>query len=124
MASEKVLSLVEEVKTLSVLELNDLVKALEEEFGVSAAAMAVAAPAGGAAAAVEEKTEFDVVLESFGDAKMNVIKAVKDICGLGLKEAKELVESAPKALKEGASKADAEEIKTKLEAAGATIELK
>ena len=97
MASEKVLSLVEEVKTLSVLELNDLVKALEEEFGVSAAAMAVAAPAGGAAAAVEEKTEFDVVLESFGDAKMNVIKAVKDICGLGLKEAKELVESAPQA---------------------------
>ncbi len=124
MASEKVLSLVEEVKTLSVLELNDLVKALEEEFGVSAAAMAVAAPAGGAAAAVEEKTEFDVVLESFGDAKMNVIKAVKDICGLGLKEAKELVESAPKALKEGVAKAEAEEIKKKLEEAGAKVELK
>ncbi|MDE7280344.1 MAG: 50S ribosomal protein L7/L12, partial [Ruminiclostridium sp.] len=99
MASEKVLSLVEEVKTLTVLELNDLVKALEEEFGVSAAAMVASAPAGGAAAAAEEKTEFDVVLVSFGDAKMNVIKAVKDICGLGLKEAKELVESAPKALK-------------------------
>lgn len=124
MASEKVLALVEEVKTLSVLELNELVKALEEEFGVSAAAMAVAAPAAGGAAAAEEKTEFDVVLASFGDAKMNVIKAVKDICGLGLKEAKELVEAAPKALKEGVSKAEAEEIKTKLEEAGAKVELK
>ena len=124
MASEKVLSLVEEVKGLSVLELNELVKALEEEFGVSAAAMAVAAPAAGGAATTEEKTEFDVVLASFGDAKMNVIKAVKDICGLGLKEAKELVEAAPKALKEGASKAEADEMKAKLEAAGATIELK
>lgn len=124
MASEKVLNLVEEVKTLTVLELNDLVKALEEEFGVSAAAMAVAAPAGGAAAAVEEKTEFDVVLVSFGDAKMNVIKAVKDICGLGLKEAKELVESAPKALKEGVAKAEAEELQKKLEEAGAKVELK
>ena len=118
MASEKVLNLVEEVKTLTVLELNDLVKALEEEFGVSAAAMAVAAPAGGAAAAAEEKTEFDVVLVSFGDAKMNVIKAVKDICGLGLKEAKELVESAPKAIKEGIAKAEAEELQKKLEEAG------
>ncbi len=124
MASEKVLALVEEVKTLSVLELNELVKALEEEFGVSAAAMAVAAPAAGGAAMAEEKTEFDVVLASFGDAKMNVIKAVKDICGLGLKEAKELVEAAPKTLKEGVSKAEAEEIKTKLEEAGAKIELK
>lgn len=124
MASEKVLNLVEEVKTLTVLELNDLVKALEEEFGVSAAAMAVAAPAGGAAAATEEKTEFDVVLVSFGDAKMNVIKAVKDICGLGLKEAKELVESAPKAIKEGIAKAEAEELQKKLEEAGAKIELK
>lgn len=124
MASEKVLNLVEEVKTLSVLELNDLVKALEEEFGVSAAAMAVAAPAGGAAAAAEEKTEFDVVLASFGESKMNVIKAVKDICGLGLKEAKELVESAPKTLKEGIAKAEAEELKTKLEEAGAKVELK
>lgn len=124
MASEKVLSLVEEVKTLTVLELNDLVKALEEEFGVSAAAMVASAPAGGAAAAAEEKTEFDVVLVSFGDAKMNVIKAVKDICGLGLKEAKELVEAAPKALKEGVAKAEAEEIQKKLEEAGAKVELK
>ena len=124
MASEKVLNLVEEVKTLSVLELNDLVKALEEEFGVSAAAMAVAAPAGGVAAAAEEKTEFDVVLASFGESKMNVIKAVKDICGLGLKEAKELVEAAPKTLKEGVAKAEAEELKTKLEEAGAKVELK
>lgn len=125
MASEAVLKLVEDVKALTVLELNDLVKALEEEFGVSAAAMAVAAPAaGGAAVAAEEKTEFDVVLASFGDSKMNVIKAVKDICGLGLKEAKELVEAAPKAIKEGASKAEAEEIKAKLEEAGAKVELK
>ncbi len=124
MASEKVLALVEEVKGLTVLELNELVKALEEEFGVSAAAMAVAAPAAGGAAAAEEKTEFDVVLASFGDAKMNVIKAVKDICGLGLKEAKELVEAAPKTLKEAVAKAEAEEIKAKLEEAGAKVELK
>ena len=124
MASEKILSMVEEVKGLTVLELNEFVKALEEEFGVSAAAMAVAAPAGGGAAAAEEKTEFDVVLVSFGDAKMNVIKAVKDICGLGLKEAKELVEAAPKTLKEAVAKAEAEELKTKLEEAGAKVELK
>lgn len=125
MASEKILAMIEEVKGLSVLELNELVKALEEEFGVSAAAVSVAGPAaGGAAAAAEEKTEFDVVLASFGDAKMAVIKAVKDVCGLGLKEAKELVEAAPKAIKEGASKAEAEEIKAKLEEAGAKIELK
>ena len=126
MASEKITKFVEDVKGLSVLELNELVKALEEEFGVSAAAVA-AAPVGGAAAAgpaAEEKTEFDVVLISFGDAKMAVIKAVKDACGLGLKEAKELVEAAPKALKEGVSKAEAEELKTKLEEAGAKIELK
>ena len=110
MASEKITAMIEEVKALSVLELNELVKALEEEFGVSAAA--------------EEKTEFDVVLASFGDAKMAVIKAVKDVLGLGLKEAKELVEAAPKALKEGVSKAEAEEIKAKLEEAGAKIELK
>lgn len=115
---------IEAIKELSVLELNDLVKACEEEFGVSAAAVAVAGPAAGGAAAAEEKTEFDVVLASFGDAKMAVIKAVKDVCGLGLKEAKELVESAPKAIKEGASKAEAEEIKAKLEEAGAKIELK
>ncbi len=125
MASEKILAMIEEVKALSVLELNELVKALEEEFGVSAAAVAAAPAAGaGAAAAAEEKTEFDVVLASFGEKKMDVIKAVKDICGLGLKEAKELVESAPKALKEAAPKAEAEEIKSKLEAVGATVELK
>ena len=94
------------------------------DVGVSAAAVSVAGPAAGGAAAAEEKTEFDVVLASFGDAKMAVIKAVKDVCGLGLKEAKELVEAAPKAIKEGASKAEAEEIKAKLEEAGAKIELK
>lgn len=126
MASEKITAMIEEVKALSVLELNELVKALEEEFGVSAAAVAAApaAAAGAGAAAAEEKTEFDVVLASFGDAKMAVIKAVKDVLGLGLKEAKELVEAAPKALKEGVSKAEAEEIKAKLEEAGAKIELK
>ncbi len=125
MASEKILAMIEEVKGLSVLELNELVKALEEEFGVSAAAVAAAPAAGaGAAAAAEEKTEFDVILASFGDSKMGVIKAVKDICGLGLKEAKELVEGAPKAIKEGVSKAEAEELKTKLEEAGAKVELK
>ena len=97
--------------------------AIQEEFGVTAA-VAAAPAAGAAGAAAEEKTEFDVVLTSFGDAKMAVIKAVKEITGLGLKESKELVESAPKAIKEGASKADAEEIKTKLEAAGASVELK
>ena len=123
MASEKITAMVEEVKALSVLELNEFVKALEEEFGVSAAAMVASGPAAGPAAA-EEKTEFDVILASFGDAKMNVIKAVKDLCGLGLKEAKEFVESAPKAVKEGISKADAEELKKKLEEAGATVEIK
>ena len=117
---------VEEIKSMTVLELNELVKAIEEEFGVSAAApvAVAAAPVAGAAPAAEEKTEFDVVLASFGDAKMAVIKAVKDVLGLGLKEAKELVEAAPKALKEGVSKAEAEEIKAKLEEAGAKIELK
>ena len=124
MASEKITAMIEEVKALSVLELNELVKALEEEFGVSAAAVAAAPAAGAGAVAAEEKTEFDVVLASFGDAKMAVIKAVKDVMGLGLKEAKELVEAAPKALKEGVSKAEAEEIKAKLEEAGAKIELK
>ena len=123
MASEKITKFVEEIKTLSVLELSELVDAIQEEFGVTAA-IAAAPAAGGAAAAAEEKTEFDVVLASFGDAKMGVIKAVKEITGLGLKEAKELVEAAPKAIKEGVSKADAEEIKSKLEAAGATVELK
>ena len=123
MASEKILAMIEEVKALTVLELNELVKALEEEFCVSAAAVAVAAPAAGGAAA-EEKTEFDVVLVEAGASKMGVIKAVKEITGLGLKEAKELVDNAPKTIKEAASKADAEEIQKKLEEAGAKIELK
>ena len=121
MASEKIMNFVEEIKKLSVLELSELVDAIQEEFGVTAA-VAAAPAAGAAGAAAEEKTEFDVVLTSFGDAKMAVIKAVKEITGLGLKESKELVESAPKAIKEGVSKADAEEIKTKLEAAGASVE--
>ena len=124
MASEKITAMIEEVKALSVLELNELVKALEEEFGVSAAAVAAAPAAGAGAAAAEEKTEFDVVLASFGDAKMAVIKAAKEVLGLGLKEAKTLVESAPATLKEACPKADAEALKAKLEEAGATIELK
>ena len=123
MASEKILKFVEDIKGMTVMELSELVDAIQEEFGVTAA-IATAPAAGAGAAAAEEKTEFDVVLASFGDSKMGVIKAVKEILGLGLKEAKEVVESAPKTLKEGASKADAEEIKTKLEAAGATVELK
>ena len=124
MASEKVTALVEEVKALTVLELNDLVKALEEEFGVSAAAMA--APAAGAAApAAEEKTEFDVVLAGFdAAAKIKVIKAVREITGLGLAEAKAAVEGTPKTLKEAVSKDEAEELKKKLEEAGAKVELK
>ncbi len=123
MASEKTLKFIEDIKALSVLELAELVEAIQEEFGVTAA-VAAAPAAGGAAAAAEEKTEFDVVLASFGDKKMGVIKAVKDILGLGLKEAKEAVEGAPKTLKEGVSKAEAEDLKAKLEEAGATIELK
>ena len=123
MASEKILKFVEDIKGMTVMELSELVDAIQEEFGVTAA-IAAAPAAGAGAAAAEEETEFDVVLASFGDSKMGVIKAVKEILGLGLKEAKEVVESAPKTLKEGASKADAEEIKTKLEAAGATVELK
>lgn len=124
--SEKVTNLIEEVKALTVLELSELVKALEEEFGVSAAApaaVAVAAPAA-AAPAAEEKTEFDVILKSAGANKINVIKVVKEITGLGLKEAKALVDEAPKTVKEGASKDDAEAIKTKLTEAGAEVELK
>ena len=127
MANEKVQNLIEEVKNLTVLELSELVKALEEEFGVSAAApMAVAAApaAGGAAPAAEEKSDFDVILKGPGQEKIKVIKAVREITGLGLKEAKELVDNAPKPLKEGASKEEAEEIKTKLEEVGATVELK
>ena len=124
MAAEKITALIEEVKALTVLELSELVKALEEEFGVSAAAMA--APAAGAAAAVvEEKTEFDVVLTGFdAAAKIKVIKAVREITGLGLAEAKAAVEAAPKALKEGVSKDEAEELKKKLEDVGAKVELK
>lgn len=124
--SEKITKLIEEVKELTVLELADLVSALEEEFGVSAAAGAVVVAAGGAAAgaAAEEKTEFDVVMTSFGDKKLDVIKVVREITGLGLKEAKDMVEGVPSKIKEGASKEDAEEIKTKLEGAGATVELK
>ena len=124
MASEKILAMIEEIKALTVLELNELVKALEEEFGVSAAAAVVTAPAAAGEAAAAEKDSFDVILAEIGENKMAVIKAVKEITGLGLKESKELVESAPKALKEGAAKAEAEEIKTKLEEAGAKVELK
>ena len=125
MASEKVTALVEEVKGLTVLELSELVHTLEEVFGVSAAAAAVAAPAAGAAAeAAEEKTEFDVILKDAGASKLNVIKVVRAATGLGLKEAKDLVDNAPKTLKEAASKADAEAIKAKLEEAGAKVELK
>lgn len=125
MASEKILKFVEDIKTLTVLELNELVKAIEEEFGVSAAApVMVAGGAAAAAPAAEEKTEFDVILTNAGGSKMGVIKIVKEITGLGLKEAKDLVDNAPKPVKEGASKADADEIKKKLEEAGATVEVK
>ena len=126
MASEKITALIEEVKALTVLELNDLVKALEEEFGVSAAAMAAPAAGGAAAgAAAEEKTEFDVVLAGFdAAAKIKVIKVVREITGLGLGEAKAVVEGAPKAIKEGVSKDEAEELKKQLEEAGAKVELK
>lgn len=117
--------LVEELSTLTVMEAAELSKMLEEKWGVSAAApVAVAAAAGPAAEAAEEQTEFDVILASAGDKKINVIKEVRGITGLGLKEAKELVEGAPKAVKEGVDKAEAEELKKKLEEAGATVELK
>ena len=118
---------IEFISNMSVLEMSDLVKEMEEKFGVSAAAAAVAAPAaasGEAAAPAEEKTEFDVILTSIGEKKINVIKEVRAITGLGLKEAKEAVESAPKAIKEGVSKEEAEEVKKKLEEAGASVELK
>ena len=126
MASEKITAIIDEIKALTILELNDLVKAIEEEFGVSAAPVAVAgaAVAGAAAPAAEEKTEFDVILKDFGAKKLDVIKAVREITGLGLKDAKDLVEDAPKAVKEGASKEDADAIKAKLEEAGATVEIK
>ena len=122
MASEKITNILDLIDALSILELSELVEGIQEKYGVSA--VVAAAPAAGAAGAAAEKTEFDVVLASFGDKKMDVIKAVKDVCGLSLKEAKELVEAAPKTIKEGASKADADDLKAKLEAAGATIELK
>ncbi len=118
--SDKVLKMIEDVKALTVMELSELVKALEEEFGVSAAAPVALA----AAPAAEEKTEFDVILAEVGANKINVIKVVREVTGLGLKEAKEVVDGAPKAVKEGASKDDAEEIKKKLEEAGAKVELK
>jgi large subunit ribosomal protein L7/L12 len=125
MASEKILNLIEEVKGLTVLELSELVKALEEEFGVSAAApVAVGVAAAPAAAAEAEQTEFTVVLKSAGANKLQVVKAVKDACGLGLKESKELVDGAPANLKEGVSKDEAESLKAKLEEAGAEIEIK
>lgn len=125
MASDKINAIIEEIKVLSVLELSELVHAVEEEFGVSAAAaVAVAAPAdGGAAAAEEEKTEFDVILAEVGAEKIKVIKAVREITGLGLADAKALVDGAPKAVKEAISKEDAEAAKEKLEAAGAKVEL-
>ena len=123
--SEKITNLIEEVKALTVLELNELVKALEEEFGVSAAAMAAPAAGGAAAPAAEEKTEFDVVLAGFdAAAKIKVIKVVREITGQGLAEAKATVEGAPKTLKEAVSKDEAEELKKKLEDAGAKVELK
>ncbi len=118
---------IKQIDEMTVLELNELVKTLEDHYGVSAAAAAVAVPAGGGAAAAaveEEKTEFDVVLTSIGDKKINVIKAVREVTSLGLKEAKELVESAPTAIKEAVSKEEAEEIKAKFEEAGAQVELK
>ena len=125
MASEKTTAILEEIKALTILELADLVKAIEEEFGVSAAPVAVAVAGGAApAAAAEEKTEFDVILANFGAKKLDVIKVAREITGLGLKDAKDLVESAPKAIKEAVSKDTANEIKAKLEAAGAVVEIK
>ena len=124
MATEKTTALLDQIKTLTILELADLVKALEEEFGISAAPVAVAAVGAAPAAAAEEKTEFDVILANFGAKKLDVIKVVREITGLGLKDAKDLVEAAPKALKEGVSKEEAEKLKADLEAAGAKVEIK
>ena len=124
MASEKITKFVEDIKTLSVLELSELVDAIQEEFGVTAAIAAAPAAGGAAGGDAAAKTEFDVVLTSFGDAKMAVIKVAKEVLGLGLKEAKEVVEAAPKAIKEGVSEAEANELKAKFEEAGATIEIK
>jgi len=124
MASEKVTAMIEEIKVLTVLELSELVHALEDEFGVSAAAVAAPAAGGAGAAAAEEKTEFDVVMTSFGAEKIKVIKEIRGITGLGLAEAKAMVEGVPTKVKEGISKDDAEEVKKQLEAVGATVELK
>ena len=125
MASEKITAIIEELKTLTVLELSELVHAVEDEFGVSAAAaVAVAAPADAGAAAAEEKTEFDVILADFGAEKIKVIKVIREVTGLGLKEAKDLVDNAPKPVKEAISKDDAEAIKAKLEEVGAKVEIK
>ena len=122
--SEKIAAMIEEVKGLTVIELAELVHALEDTFGVSAAAAAVAAPAAGAAAEVEEKTEFDVILKEVGASKLNVIKVIRAATGLGLKEAKEIADNCPKTLKEGISKEDAEKLAEDLKAAGATVEIK
>ena len=124
MASEKTIAILDEIKALTILELADLVKAIEEEFGVSAAPVAAVGVAAAAAPAAEEKTEFDVILASFGAKKLDVIKAVREITGLGLKDAKDLVEGAPKTIKEGISKEDAEKIAEQLKAAGAEVEVK
>jgi len=124
MASEKITSIVEAIEALTLLETKELVEAIEEKFGVSAAPVAVAVAGGAAAPAAEEKTEFDVILANFGAKKLDVIKAVREITGLGLKEAKDLVEGAPKAIKEGCSKEEAEELKAKLTAVGAEVEVK
>ena len=125
MASEKITSIVEAIEALTLLETKELVEAIEEKFGVSAAPVAVAVAGGAAAApAAEEKTEFDVILANFGAKKLDVIKAVREITGLGLKEAKDLVEGAPKAIKEGCTKEEAEELKAKLVGAGAEVEIK
>ena len=122
--SEKITAMIEEIKALTVLELSDLVKAIEEEFGVSAAAPVAVAVAAGPAAAAEEQTEFDVILADAGSSKINVIKVVRELTGLGLKEAKELVDNAPKAIKTGVSKDEADAVKAKLEEAGAKVEVK
>ena len=124
MANEKTTQILDLVKGLTILELADLVKALEEEFGVSAAPVAAVGAVAAAAPVVEEKTEFDVILTSAGASKLNVIKLVKDVCGLGLKDAKDLVESAPKTIKEGISKEEAEKLAADLKAAGAEVEVK
>ncbi len=122
--SEKITAMIEEIKAMTVLELSELVKAIEEEFGVSAAAPVAVAAVAGPVAAAEEQTEFDVILTDAGAGKINVIKVVREITGLGLKEAKELVDNAPKAIKTGVSKDEADAVKAKLEEAGAKVEVK